>query len=522
MKNALAVLMRLRPSAFSMMIGWSLLIFLFYGFSREHFGSDLSTVLILWAGGAVGISLLTGKIRSFAPSQDPTGDISRTSDLLYHAIVETSPDSVSVTDLTGRFIFCSKQTATLHNYSGPEELIGRSAFKLFPFREILRAARFLRETRQEGVSKNVEFEMLKKDGSVFPAELSASLIRDKRGLPFAFLTIVRDTTERKWVEAQSRESETLYRIVADNTYDWEFWQAPNHRFIYISPSCKRISGYDAVEFIKDSEFLLSIIHPEDRPIFSSHGHEANQSGGPSEVEFRILRADDKSVRWISHVCQPVFDKTGKFLGTRGSNRDITEKKLVDGKLQEAYDQVRTQLREIEELQSTLREQAIRDSLTGLYNRRYLEEALKQEHARAIREGQRISVVMLDLDHLKRINDTFGHLVGDQALQVLSNQLKSMSRVEDIACRYGGDEFLIILHNMTAKDAVRRAEEWRMKLEETRIQHEDKTLTIEFTAGIASFPAKEKTIEEIIRAADTALYEAKVRGRNQVVLYQESI
>src|SRR3990172_4068352 len=104
MKNALAVLMRLRPSAFSMMIGWSLLIFLFYGFSREHFGSDLSTVLILWAGGAVGISLLTGKIRSFAPSQDPTGDISRTSDLLYHAIVETSPDSVLVTDLTGRFI----------------------------------------------------------------------------------------------------------------------------------------------------------------------------------------------------------------------------------------------------------------------------------------------------------------------------------------------------------------------------------------------------------------------------------
>jgi diguanylate cyclase (GGDEF)-like protein len=216
----------------------------------------------------------------------------------------------------------------------------------------------------------------------------------------------------------------------------------------------------------------------------------------------------------------VFDKKGKFLGTRGSNRDITDKKLVDDKLRAAYDQVRAQLDEIEKLQSILREQAIRDSLTGLYNRRYMEEALRQEHARAIREGHQISVVMLDMDDLKRVNDTYGHIAGDRALKILSEQLIGMTRVEDIACRYGGDEFLIILHNMPATEAVKRAEEWRSKLQQKGIPDNDKVFMVTFTAGIASFPASEKAIGEIIHAADTALYQAKIQGRNKVLLFKE--
>ncbi len=447
-------------------------------------------------------------------------DVTRTSDLLYHAIVETSPDSVLVTDLMGRFIFCSKQTAILHKYDDAEELIGKSAFKLFPRREMVRIAQYMGETQQSGMIKNIEFNLLRKDGSQFAAELSASLILDKSGTPFAFLAIVRDITERKWVEAQIRESEALYRVVADNNHDWEFWQAPNDRFIYISPSCKRISGYDDVEFIKDSEFLTNIIHPEDRANFADHHHDAETTSTVREIEFRIMRGDDHSVRWISHVCQPVFDKKEKFLGTRGSNRDITDKKLVDDKLRAAYDQLRTQLNEIEQLQSILKEQAIRDSLTGLYNRRYMEEALRQEHARAIREGQQISVVMLDMDELKKVNDTYGHIVGDKALQILSEQLAGMTRVEDIACRYGGDEFLIILHNMPAKEAVKRTEEWRLKLEQMGIPDKDKIFMVTFTAGIASFPAREKTMEEIIHAADMALYKAKMQGRNNVLLFEE--
>jgi diguanylate cyclase (GGDEF)-like protein/PAS domain S-box-containing protein len=513
-------LTRMRASPIWTIAGWTLILFIYFFLKTGFFRLGLIDLFVIWIVGILGIIGLTKKNPSLDLSQGFSEDISNTTNLLYHAIIETSPDSVSVTDLTGRFLFCSKQTAILHKFDSPEELIGKSVFKLFPLREVLRASKFLRETQDEGMIKNIEFEMVKKDGTTFPAEFSASLIRDKLGHPFAFLAIVRDVTERKWVEAQVRESEALYRVVADNTYDWEFWQAPNQRFIYISPSCKRITGYDDIEFIKDPKFLMMIIHPDDRADFAEHQHDANLMRGSNNIEFRILRGDDNGIRWISHICQPVFDRNGKFLGTRGSNRDITEKKLVDEKLQAAYDQVRSQLDEIEKLQTVLQEQAIRDSLTGLYNRRYLEEALKQEHSRAIREGQNISIVMVDMDHLKVINDSYGHLVGDKALQKLSEHLKRVTRTEDIACRYGGDEFLVILHNMTAKDAVKKAEEWRTIMEENKMPYQEDMLTVTLSAGIASFPAKEKSIDEIILAADTALYKAKMRGRNNVALFQE--
>jgi diguanylate cyclase (GGDEF)-like protein/PAS domain S-box-containing protein len=368
--------------------------------------------------------------------------------------------------------------------------------------------------------KNLEVNLVEKGGLRFPAELSASLISDKNGSPYGVLITVRDVTDRKWVEAQIRESEDLYRVVANNTYDWEFWQAPNDRFLYISPSCKRITGYDDIEFINNAKLFIDIIHPEDRAAFAIHQQGISRLKVAGEIEFRIYRSD-KSMRWISQVCMPIFDKDGKYLGVRGSNRDITEKKLTDQKLQSAYEQVRQQLEEIEQLHETLREQAIRDSLTGLYNRRYMEEALKQEHSRAIREGQIISVVMLDMDDLKKINDEFGHIVGDKALQILGEHLRSLTRVEDIACRYGGDEFLIILHNMPARDAFRRAEEWRVHLEEKKVPCDHKEITITFTAGIASFPAGNKSVEEIIAAADNALYKAKTQGRNKVIVYNES-
>ena len=181
----------------------------------------------------MGIFFIHRRLELIENKRQSAEEIVRTSDLLYDAIVETSPDSVLVTDLKGKFIFCSKQTALLHQYDSPEELIGTSAFKLFPPRETVRIARYMGETQESGMIKNVEFNLLRRDGSQFAAELSVSLILDKSGTPFAFLAIVRDITERKWVEAQIRESEALYRVVADNTHNWEFWQAPNDRFIYI-------------------------------------------------------------------------------------------------------------------------------------------------------------------------------------------------------------------------------------------------------------------------------------------------
>jgi len=436
-------------------------------------------------------------------------------EMLQRAILETSTDSFAVTDLTGRLLYCNQQTATLHGYASADELIGKSAFTLFPLKEIIRAAKYLQITRKGELIKNVEFTLLKKDGTPFLAELSASLIKNEAGIPMAFMATVRDITERRWVEEQIRESEARYRIVADNTFDWEFWQAPNERFIYTSPSCKRITGWDAIDFIKNPKLVLDIIHDDDKLQFESHVHDAKENKQPGEIEFRIRRADGQE-RWISHICQPVIDDHGLYIGTRGSNRDITERKHAEDELQLVNEKLRLQLAEIEELQIILRKQALHDPLTGLYNRRYMEDGLRKELARASREDYQICIALLDMDNLKVFNDSFGHAIGDKALVLLSEKLRELTRTDDIVCRYGGDEFLIVLHKTNLANGFKRVEQWRKIMEEMRIPHQGHELQITFTAGVSTFPAHGKTLEEIIKVADDALYAAKKKGKNIVI------
>lgn len=119
-----------------------------------------------------------------------------------------------------------------------------------------------------------------------------------------------------------------YRIVADNTYDWEFWLSPASEFIYISPSCKRITGFEADEFRADPGLQGRIVHPDDRSRLAVHRHDVIRRMIPGAIEYRIIGADG-AIRWIDHACQPVFDEKGNFLGTRGNNRDITERKQAE-------------------------------------------------------------------------------------------------------------------------------------------------------------------------------------------------
>jgi diguanylate cyclase (GGDEF)-like protein len=183
-------------------------------------------------------------------------------------------------------------------------------------------------------------------------------------------------------------------------------------------------------------------------------------------------------------------------------------------------QLQSQIIQIEDLQASLREQAIRDPLTGLYNRRHLDEVLTQACARALRKDELLSIVILDLDNLKEINDTYGHITGgDKALKALADIFKQMCRTEDTLCRYGGDEFLIILHDTTAQVAFERVLQWKEAITRVKITSPKGVFNIMFSAGVAEFPTHGLTGEETIIRADSALYSAKELGRNQVVVYQ---
>jgi PAS domain S-box-containing protein len=144
-----------------------------------------------------------------------------------------------------------------------------------------------------------------------------------------------DISGQKVLEEKLRESEEKYRIVADNTYDWEFWIDPDGRFQYTSPSCERVTGYAAQEFMDKPDLLQEIIHQDDRQTFLQHKWDILQSQH-GDIEFRIITKGGK-IRWIHHVCQPVYDNKGCYAGNRGSNRDITDRKLAEEMVQGARD-----------------------------------------------------------------------------------------------------------------------------------------------------------------------------------------
>ncbi|MBI5305642.1 MAG: PAS domain S-box protein [Chloroflexi bacterium] len=170
------------------------------------------------------------------------------------------------------------------------------------------------------------------------------------------------------------------------------------------------------------------------------------------------------------------------------------------------------------MQEILREQAVRDPLTGLHNRRYMEETLERELRRAARSQRPLSIVTIDLDHLKDINDQFGHEMGDEALRQFGNLIKSSIRGADVACRFGGDEFILILAEAELENARQRAEELHRATHELVVQYLGQTVNgMSMSAGIAACPTHGVYPQSILRAADAALYRAKTAGRNRVVV-----
>jgi diguanylate cyclase (GGDEF)-like protein len=176
---------------------------------------------------------------------------------------------------------------------------------------------------------------------------------------------------------------------------------------------------------------------------------------------------------------------------------------------------RRQLAQIRALKGLLEEQAIRDPLTGLYNRRYLDDALERELVRAQREGYPVSVVMLDLDRFKALNDTYGHPAGDAVLIALAKGLREQVRAGDLACRWGGEEFLLVLPNMPLAAAAERADVLRARFAAVQTAAGATRISATLSAGVAACPEHGASPAELIAAADAALYRAKGDGRNRV-------
>lgn len=168
-------------------------------------------------------------------------------------------------------------------------------------------------------------------------------------------------------------------------------------------------------------------------------------------------------------------------------------------------------------EALLRDLSVRDSLTGLYNRRYMEESFDRELDRARRKETPLAVIMIDVDHFKALNDTYGHVTGDSTLKFIADFLLGSIRSSDIACRYGGDEFILILPECSRKEAAERAESMRTTFSSAEVRLPEQTISkLTLSFGVSALPQDGSTREELIASADAALYAAKQAGRNRVV------
>jgi diguanylate cyclase (GGDEF)-like protein/PAS domain S-box-containing protein len=265
---------------------------------------------------------------------------------------------------------------------------------------------------------------------------------------------------------------------------------------------------------------VSLIGRDISDVFREWQHNADPILNGLETRTEMI-IPHSPTRYMDLRVTNLYDDQNKFNGRLIVFRDVTDRKEVEKDLRRFNDRLQTQLIEIGRLQSQLREQAIRDALTNVFNRRYLEETLDRELSRAEREKYPLCVIMMDLDFFKDVNDTYGHEAGDMVLKALANTVIQQSRHGDFVCRYGGEEFVLVMPNITMETARQRADTLHQAVNSMQIPYGVFNLTTTISMGVAMYPEHGKTKEELVRAADRAMYIAKNTGRNRVVVFEET-
>jgi diguanylate cyclase (GGDEF)-like protein/PAS domain S-box-containing protein len=300
------------------------------------------------------------------------------------------------------------------------------------------------------------------------------------------------------VQARVREledSQQRFRAIADYTHAWENWFDPEGRLRWVNPAVHRITGYTPEECMQMADFPLPLVHDDDKDRVRHLTRQALDGHCGQDMEFRIRHRDGRDL-WCAVSWQPIRDANGFSLGYRSSVRDIT-----------------VQRHAIEELAY----QAIHDPLTGLYNRRAFEQQLQQSLEQSKQEHKPLSVLYIDLDQFKVINDVCGHSAGDQLLVGLTKTLRNQTG-EGFLARLGGDEFGVFLRDCDEEAAMSRARKLVDEIRAYTFTYGGRSFRIGASVGVARAGPGLDNCTDILMAADTACYAAKEHGRNCVELY----
>lgn len=330
------------------------------------------------------------------------------------------------------------------------------------------------------------------DGLLHTWEVVKTPVFDEKGQRQHLVIVSRNITERKKAEAALREREAKHRLIEENMKDIIMMFDRNGTTQYLSPSYKHVLGYSEDACIEKK--AADILHMQDYPRLLQTLEEMIKNKSPEmKLEFRCREANGQFL-WFEANCSSVFKENGDVDYVIVAARNIMERKKYEHHLK------------------TL---AYQDDLTNVPNRRFFMKQLVKEMATSDRNGTLLAFVYLDLDHFKEINDRLGHEAGDELLTQFVKRIQSRLRLTDTIARMGGDEFVIILPDLTSRQEADQLLEslsdclnqpWKVK---------EKLLHTTSSIGVALYPQDAATIEELIGRADTALYKAKNQGRSQV-------
>jgi len=285
---------------------------------------------------------------------------------------------------------------------------------------------------------------------------------------------------------------------------------------YVNPRFSQVTGYSKDEVMGRNPRILSAkLKP---PEFYEEMYQTLKSGEIWQGDFVNVRKDGKIYYEQSTIC-PIFDQENNITHYMALKEDITKRKEAELNLLTAKEQLEIQLKEITNLKNRLQHQALHDQLTGLFNRRYLTEFVGREFDRIKRLKQPLTILAIDLDHFKIVNDTYGHRAGDQVLITISELIARKIRKVDVCCRSGGEEFIIVMPGANNEIGFRRAEELRQQIRQTTVQFMDDQIRVTISVGVATYPDHGLNMDEVIAHADTALYASKNKGRDTVSIWE---
>lgn len=429
----------------------------------------------------------------------------RTNEARYLNVILGSRDGMAIVTMTGKILF-----------------INPAAKSMLKIKNTTHSTRFPYKTDIPGTQEISVNSGLK--SSMRYIEMNVSEINWENKA--ARLISLREITSRKQAEDSIRASEERYVLATRGAHSglWD-WDLQNDQ-IYYCDQWKEMLGIQHDTITASPQEWFSRIHIDDidgvKYAINLHlGKKTSQF----ESEHRILHKDG-TYRWVLVRGMAIFNKRGKPLRFAGSQTDITERKEAENELKKSLDDLKFALasekllmEELDRKNKELVELSITDGLTGMYNHRFLQERFDYEFKRVRRYGGMLSCMIIDIDHFKLINDTYGHQVGDHVLRQLAGIMKQKSREIDICGRYGGEEFMIIT-NLQIDNALRYATKLHSTIENTCFSYNGKNIRVTVSIGIAEYNSDIKTKQELIERADSAMYQAKMDGRNLIRIWKD--